>query len=114
MQVTGDLPAALDSVQRALVLDSASTNAQLYTTATQVLLANSRPTEAIAIARKAIATLGSSQDTFQIYIDLARALVAVGQRLDAIASVNAALSIRPGDPGALQLRAQIQAGMATQ
>jgi O-antigen ligase/tetratricopeptide (TPR) repeat protein len=114
MQVTGDMSAALDSVQRALALDPASTNAHLYTTATQVLLANSRPSEAISVARRAIAILGASQDAFQIYVDLARAFAALGQRAEAIATLDAALKIRPGDPEALQLRSQISASMATQ
>jgi tetratricopeptide (TPR) repeat protein len=114
MQVTGDMPAALDSVERALALDPASTNAHLYATATQVLLASSRPSEAISVARRAIGKLGASQDTFQIYVDLARALATTGQRADAIAALDAALAIRPGDAGALQLRAQISAGMPTQ
>jgi O-antigen ligase/cytochrome c-type biogenesis protein CcmH/NrfG len=114
MQVTGDMSAALDSVQRALALDPASTNAHLYTTATQVFLANSRPSEAISVARRAIAILGASQDAFQINVDLARALAAVGQRAEAIATLDAALKIRPGDPEALQLRSQISASMATQ
>jgi tetratricopeptide (TPR) repeat protein len=114
MQVTGDISAALDSIQRALALDPASTDPHLYTTATHVFLANSRPSEAITIARRAIGTLGASQDTFQIYVDLARALATTGQRVDAIAALDVALAIRPGDPGALQLRAQISAGTSTQ
>lgn len=114
MQVIGDMSAALDSVQRALALDPASTNPHLYMTATHVFLANSRPSEAISIARRAIGTLGASQDTFQIYVDLARALAITGQRADAIAALDAALAIRPGDAGAIQLRAQISAGMPTQ
>jgi len=112
MQVTGDMSAALDSVERALALAPVWNDPQLPTTAMQVLLSNSRPSEAIAIGRRAIATLGNPQDTFQIYVELARALDAVGQHSDAIAALDAALAIRPGDFGALQLRAQISAGMA--
>ena len=96
-----------NNAQCALALDPASTDPHLYTTATQVLLANSRPSEAISVARRAIDTFGLSQDAFQIYVDLARALAATGERADAIAALDAALTIRPGDPGALQLRAQI-------
>ena len=114
MQVTNDLPEALKSVERALALDPVSGNPHLYATATQVLLASSRPAEAISVARRGIGTLGASQDTFQIYVDLARALATTGQRSDAIAVLDAALVIRPGDPEALELRAQIVAGTATQ
>jgi O-antigen ligase/tetratricopeptide (TPR) repeat protein len=109
MQVTADLAEALKSVQRALELDPSMTNAQLGLTATQVFNANGRTADAIAIARRAIGKLDLN-DTVQIRVELARALVAAGQPAQALAELDAALAIRPNDPAALQLRTQIRGG----
>jgi O-antigen ligase/Flp pilus assembly protein TadD len=109
MQVTGDLPEALKSVERALKLDPSSRNAQLDLTAVQVLNASGRTADAIATARRAITVLDRG-NTVQIRVELARALVAAGQPAQALAELDAALAIKPNDAAALQLREQIRAG----
>jgi tetratricopeptide (TPR) repeat protein len=109
MQVTGDVPEALKSVERALALDSSYANPRLDLTAIQVMNASGRTADAIATARRAIGTLDLN-DTVQIRVELARALVAAGQPAQALAELDAALAIRPNDAAALQLRAQIRAG----
>jgi tetratricopeptide (TPR) repeat protein len=108
MEVTGDLSEALRSIRRALELDPNSVNPQLYRTATEVFLQTGRSADVIDVARRGIATLGPRQETFQLYVDLARALTSVGQRSEALAQLDVALAIRPNDAAALQLRAQIQ------
>ena len=108
MQVTGDMSEALRSVELALTLDPKSTNPQLFLTATQVLYATGRTNDAIAMARRAISALSNPQDTVQIRVELARALVANGQPTLALAELDSALAIRPNDPVALQLRTQIR------
>jgi len=113
MQVIGDLPEAARSVDRALALDPNSTSPQLYLTATQVYNANGRFADAIAIARKANGIL-SLPNTVPIRVELARALMGTGQPSQALAELDIALSIRPNDPAALQLRAQIRSGFSSQ
>jgi O-antigen ligase/tetratricopeptide (TPR) repeat protein len=109
MQVAGNLPDALRSVERALALDPSSTNAALYVTATQVMLDSGRPGDAIAVARQGVAALGASRSSVATRIELARALVAVGKPADALAELDIALSIQPNDPVAVRLRTEIQA-----
>jgi tetratricopeptide (TPR) repeat protein len=113
MQVIGDMPEALRSVERAVALDPNSTSPQLYLTATQVFYANGRFADAIAIARQANGIL-STPNTVPIRVELARALIAAGQPSQALAELDIALSIRPNDPAALQLRAQIRSGSSSQ
>ena len=74
-----------------------------------MLNASGRTADAIATARRAIGAL-NLQDSVQIRVELARALVAAGQPAQALAELDAALAIRPNDAAALQLRAQIRAG----
>jgi tetratricopeptide (TPR) repeat protein len=114
MQVTGNLPEALKSAERALALDPLSVNGDLYLTATQLLLASARTADSIAMARRAIGILPNSQTTVPIRIELARALAMSGQAAQALVEIDAALSIRPNDPAALQLRSQIRASMISQ
>jgi O-antigen ligase/tetratricopeptide (TPR) repeat protein len=114
MQVTGDLPAALTSAERALALDPVSNNADLYLTTTQVLIGTGRDADAVAMARRAIGTLANAQRTVPIRVELARALAMSGRAAEALVEIDAALSIRPNDPAALQLRSQIRASMTTQ
>jgi tetratricopeptide (TPR) repeat protein len=109
MQVVGNLPEALRSVERALALDPGSTNASLYVTAAQVMLDSGRAAAGIGIARHGLAVLGQSRTSVAIRIELARALVAVGKPADALAELDIALSIQPNDPVAVRLRAEIQA-----
>jgi tetratricopeptide (TPR) repeat protein len=107
-QITGDLPEALRSVERALMLDPTALNPQLYVTATQILLASGRPGDAIAMARRGLAIFAYPQDQFSIRVELARALIANGQPTEAATELDVALAIRPTDATALQLRAQIR------
>jgi O-antigen ligase/tetratricopeptide (TPR) repeat protein len=109
MQVNGDLAEALKSVERALALDSSFTNAQLDLTAIQILSANGQTADAITTAHRSIGTLNPN-DTVQIRVELARALVAAKQPAQALAELDAALAIKPNDAAALQLRAMIRAG----
>ncbi|MDQ2912360.1 MAG: O-antigen ligase family protein [Chloroflexota bacterium] len=113
MQVTGNLAEAARSVQRALELDPRANNPRIYLTATQILLADGRPNDAIAMGRRAIGAL-YPQDTVQIRIELARALLAAGDPAQAFTELNNALAIQPNEPVALQLRAQIEAGLPRQ
>jgi tetratricopeptide (TPR) repeat protein len=108
MQVAGNLPDALRSVERALALDPSSTNAALYVTATQVMLDSGRAADAIGVARQGLAILGQSRNSVAIRIDLARALFASGQAREALAELDVALSIQPNEPTAEQLRASIR------
>jgi tetratricopeptide (TPR) repeat protein len=110
MQVTGDLPEALKSAERALELDPLSSNSDLYLTATQLLIGNGRTADAIAMARRAIGILPNPQNTVPIRVELARALALSGQPAQALVELDAALAIRPNDPAALQLRTQIRGG----
>jgi tetratricopeptide (TPR) repeat protein len=113
MQVTGDRPEALKPAERALELDPLSSNADVYLVATEVLIGNARMDDAIAMARRAIGVLPNPQNTVFIRVELARALALNGQQTDALAELDATLAIRPTDPAALQLRAQIR-GRTTQ
>jgi cytochrome c-type biogenesis protein CcmH/NrfG len=105
MQVTGNLPEAVRSVERAMALDQTNSPA-IFLTATQIYLASGRASDAIATARSAIARIGPP-NTVPIRVELARALAAAGQSAEAVKELDAALAIKPNDPAALQLRAQI-------
>lgn len=111
MQGTGNLPEALRSVQRALALDPQSRNVALWVTATQVRLESGSPTDAIRIARQGLGILGTSRGTIPLRIELARALVAIGQPLEALKELDLALSIQPNEPSVERLRAQISASL---
>jgi O-antigen ligase/cytochrome c-type biogenesis protein CcmH/NrfG len=110
-QATGDVLQALTSVQRALNLDPQSTNDQLYVTATQVMTTAGRITDAIAVARQGVAKLGETRQSVGLRVELARALVAAGQRSEALAELDLALTIWPNEPSAERLRAEIRAGI---
>jgi O-antigen ligase/tetratricopeptide (TPR) repeat protein len=108
MQVAGNLPEALHSVERALALDPQSQNANLYVTAAQIYTATGRPADGIRIARVGIALIAPPIASVPLRIELARALIAVGQPNDALAEVDAALAIQPNQPSAVQLLDEIQ------
>jgi O-antigen ligase/tetratricopeptide (TPR) repeat protein len=108
MQATGNMPEAVHSVERAMTLDQTN-SPPIFLTATQVYLASGRTNDAIATARSAIARIGPP-NTIPIRVELARALVASGLSEEAVKELDAALAIKPNDPAALQLRAQIIAG----
>lgn len=109
MQVLGDLPEALRSAERALALDPGSRNERLYVTAAQVMLDSGRPADAVRVARQGIAALGLTNASVTTRIELARALLASGQPLEALAELDTTLTIRPNDPTAQRLRAEIRA-----
>jgi O-antigen ligase/cytochrome c-type biogenesis protein CcmH/NrfG len=111
MQVLGNLPEALRSAERALFLDPESRNGSLYVTATQVMVASGRAPDAIRISREGLVLLGRSRNSIPVRIELARALVASGQQLEAIAELDLALAIQPNEPTAQRLRAEIQAAL---
>lgn len=111
MQFTGDLLEAVKSIERSLALDPRSGNPQLYLTAAKVFLGTGRPTDAIQVGRRGIPFL-TPFDTVPIRIEIARAFVVIDQAAQALAEVNVALSISPNDTSALQLRTQIQQGLA--
>jgi tetratricopeptide (TPR) repeat protein len=116
MQLTGNLPEALRSSEHALALDRTSsygytTNRAFYVTGVQLLNALGRPRDAITVARRGIARLPYEELTGPIRIELSRSLVANGQLAEALTEIEAVLAIRPSDPDALQLRAQIRAAL---
>jgi O-antigen ligase/cytochrome c-type biogenesis protein CcmH/NrfG len=110
MQVTGDFQEALRSAERALALDQ-SNNREIYLTKTQVLEALGRPSDAIASARFGLTRIPDPRNQVALRIELARALMTSGQLKDALTEVDAALAIQPNQPAALELKAQIQAGL---
>jgi len=112
MQATGNLPEALNSVERAIALDPGSTNTNLYVTAVQVMSSSGRPADAVLTARQGIAVFGLTNASMPIRVELARALVANGQLIDALAELETALSIQPGDVAASRLRDEIRATLA--
>ena len=110
MQVTGNLPEALKSVERALELDQ-SNNQEIYVTATQVLIGLGRPADAVTMARRGITRVPDPRNQIPIRTELVRSLAANGQLSEALAEANAALAIEPGEPNVQKLIAQIQAAM---
>jgi O-antigen ligase/Flp pilus assembly protein TadD len=110
MQHTGNLPEAVRSVERALVLDPQSGSERLYVTATQVYLDSGRATDAVRIARQGLAIIGSGERSVPIRFELARSLLATGQRSEALAELDFVIAVRPNDVSALRLRADILAG----
>jgi O-antigen ligase/cytochrome c-type biogenesis protein CcmH/NrfG len=116
MQATGDLPEAVKSSERAVALDRTTeagytANPEIYVTGVQVLNAVGRPLDAITLARRAMPILGDEVVRVPLRIELSRALLANGQAAEALTEIDAALSMRPNDPNAQQLRAQIQAAL---
>jgi len=117
MQVTGNLPEALKSIERALALDrmnggGATDHPEMYVTGVQVLTALERPQEAIALARAAFARVPDPKTRVPIRIELSRALAANGQLTEALTEIEGALAIQPSNPAAQQLRAQILEALA--
>ena len=110
MQVTGNLPEALKSVERALELDQ-SNNQEIYVTATQVLIGLGRPADAVTMARRGLTRVPDPRNQIPIRTELVRSLAANGQFSEALAEANAALAIEPGEPNVQKLVAQIQAAM---
>jgi putative inorganic carbon (HCO3(-)) transporter len=111
MQVLGDLPEALRSVQRALALDAKSTNPSLYVTAAQVMRESGLVNEAARVARNGLDVFGLAPRTMPIRIELARALVAAGRPLEAVVELDIALGIHPNHETATRLRSEIRASL---
>jgi O-antigen ligase len=116
MQVTGNLPEAWRSSEHALALDRTSpegytANRDTYVTGLQVLNALGRWPDAIALARRGIARLPEGATRVPIRIELSRALLSNGQVAEALTEIDVVLAIRPNDPNAQQLRAQIRAAL---
>jgi tetratricopeptide (TPR) repeat protein len=111
MQATGNLPEALRSAERALVLDPASSNPGLYLTTAQIYRASGRTAGAVVIARQGLLIFGRSPQSVGLRLELARALVAAGQPRDALAELDIALAIQPNDPSIQRLRDEIRGGI---
>jgi tetratricopeptide (TPR) repeat protein len=112
MQLSGNFPEALRSVERALALDPGSMNDRLYITAAQVYLDSGRPTDALAAARKGLAIIDAREVSVRsvpLRYELARALATNGQRKDALEELDLILRIRPGYAPAQLLKAQLGA-----
>ncbi|HEV8537151.1 MAG TPA: O-antigen ligase family protein [Candidatus Limnocylindria bacterium] len=115
MQVTGNLPEASRSVQRALALDPQSMSLPLYVTAAQIFIDSGNPAEAVNIARRGLGIFDATEVTaaaIPLRFELARALAATGQRREALDELDLVLRIRPNYPGGEQLRAAIRAGLS--
>jgi O-antigen ligase len=110
MQVTGNLPEANRSADRALALDPQSRDDKLYVTAAQIKIDLGRPADAVTVARKGIAIFGASVRSVELRYELARALVLTSQPLDALKELDVALAIQPTER-ARTLRAQIAAAL---
>ncbi len=110
-QGTGDQAEALRSIERALELDPRSTTPRLYVIGTQALLALGRPADAVRLARRGTAVFSTTPRSFDLRIELVRGLIAAGQRADALSEIDIALTIRPSDRTAQQLRSEIVAGL---
>jgi cytochrome c-type biogenesis protein CcmH/NrfG len=111
MQVTGNLPEAVRSVERAVALDPKSANAYLYVVAAQVMVDSDRSGDAVRVARQGLEILGLTHQSVAIRIELARALVAGGQPLEALRELDLALSIQPANATLQRLKTQIQASI---
>jgi tetratricopeptide (TPR) repeat protein len=108
MQVSGNLPEAMRSVERALTLDPGSANDGLYVTATQIYIDSGRASDAVRVARQGLGILGGTPVSVPLRYELARALVASSQPSEALAELEIALSIQPGYAPAQQLRSEIR------
>jgi tetratricopeptide (TPR) repeat protein/O-antigen ligase len=113
MQVTGNLPEAVRSVERALSLDPQSTNDQLYVTAVQLFIGSGRAPDAVRVARQGVALLGQTTRSVVVRIELARALAGSGQPREALAELETVLAIQPNEPEALRLRTAIRAELGS-
>lgn len=111
----GDLASATQSVDRALRLDPNSTNNQLYVAAAQIYVAATQAdiaaggfADAIIKARRGLAQLGTTARSVPLRLELARALFRSGRSQEALAELDAALLIAPGDQSLLALKQEIQ------
>ena len=78
----------------------------------QLLSSLNRPSDAVSIARRGISVFSVTPLSFDVRIELVRALLALGRPTDALAEIDIALGVRPNDPAALRLRAEAQARVA--
>ena len=112
LQLVGEPVEALKACERALQLDPRSINPRLYVAMAQLLSSLGRPGDAAAIARRGIAVFSVTPLSFDVRIELVRALLVLGRPTDALAEIDIALGVRPNDPTALRLRAEAQASAA--
>jgi tetratricopeptide (TPR) repeat protein len=110
----GDLPAALASIDRALVLDPNPISAQLFSVSSQIYVAamlsdvaGGRLDDAITKSRRGLVQLGLNVASVPVRLELARALARSGRSEEALGEIDAALALVPGDPALLQLKAEI-------
>jgi tetratricopeptide (TPR) repeat protein/O-antigen ligase len=106
-QGVGDHAESLRSVERALEIDPRSTNARLYVIGAQTLLALGRPADAVRLSRQGTTILSTTPPSFDLRLELVRGLMALGQRGEALSEIEIALTIRPTDRTAQQLRSEI-------
>jgi O-antigen ligase/Flp pilus assembly protein TadD len=116
MQLTDNLPEAVRSSERALALDRTSsaghtTNRAFYVTGVQILNATGRPLEAINVGRLGVARLPDDVTRVPVRIELSRSLLAAGRPAEAQSEIELVLAVRPNDPDAQQVRAQIRAAL---
>lgn len=109
MQATGSNAEAVRSIERALALVRDSGGLSLYLLAAQVYLDSGRPTDAVVVARKGVAGVGLTSGSVNLRFELARALLAAGKPLDALAELDVLLGIAPNHAAAQRLRAEIRA-----
>ena len=110
-QFRGELPESARSVDQALALDPNTVNRNLYITAAQVLTAVGRAAEAVELSRRGIVVFGATASSVAMRIELARALSVSGRHAEAIAELDIALVITPGEAAAERLRDAIRASL---
>jgi tetratricopeptide (TPR) repeat protein len=112
LQASDDAANAVPSIERAVALDRVHPSGQtalrqIYITGIQVLSAARRPDDAYTLARLALARLPIASTQVPVRVEYARAFAADGKFTQALAEIDAALAIEPGNTAAQQLRAQI-------
>jgi O-antigen ligase/tetratricopeptide (TPR) repeat protein len=115
--LSGDLTAAVTSIDRALRLDPNSTNVQLLTTAAQVYVRSSqtytatgRISDAIDVARRGVTQMGPIVASLPVRVELARALARAGRTAEALDALSFALAIDPNYQDAVRLRSELGGG----
>jgi Tfp pilus assembly protein PilF len=73
------------------------------------MLSSGRPKDAVRLARDGLAIAQTAKAAIEMRIDLARGLLALGQREDALMELEIVLENQPGNRTAQELRAQILA-----
>jgi O-antigen ligase/cytochrome c-type biogenesis protein CcmH/NrfG len=105
MQFSGNVSEGVRSIERALALSPRTTNAQWYVVATQLYVGAGRAADGVRVAQGGLLFVESPQ----IRIELARALLAMGQAQEALIQVESVLAVQPANTIAQRLRLQILA-----